>query len=40
MNYVGWVAMLCAEANRVEGVPHRASNPGTCGGWDGKADRI
>jgi hypothetical protein len=40
MNYVGWVAMLCAEAHRVEGVPHRASNPGACGGWDGKADRI
>jgi hypothetical protein len=40
MNYVGWVAMLGTEAHLVEGVPYRASDPGGCGGWDGKADRV
>jgi hypothetical protein len=40
MKHVGWVAMLCTEAHRVEGVPHRASDPGACGGFDAKADRI
>jgi myo-inositol catabolism protein IolS len=29
-----------AEAHRVEGVPYRASDPGACGGFDAKADRI
>jgi aryl-alcohol dehydrogenase-like predicted oxidoreductase len=28
------------EAHAVAGVPHRASDPGGCGGFDAKADRI
>ncbi len=40
MKHVGSVAMLCTEAHRVEGVPHRASDRGACGGFDAKADCI
>jgi myo-inositol catabolism protein IolS len=29
-----------AEAHAVAGVPRRASDPGVCGGFDAKADRI
>jgi hypothetical protein len=40
MKHVGSVAMLWAEAHRVEGSPHRAGDRGACGGFDAKADRI